>query len=380
MTELTTNQTFALLDSEYYTSDEIFKKEYERIFSRQWFYACHLSQIPSRGSFVRVPFAGEDIVVVRGEGDAVHANLNVCRHRGFKLCEEPSGRVRGGFTCGYHQWRYKLDGSLSNVPLMKDGEFFDFTDYGLQTAQVEVWHGLVFVNLSPGEVQPLAAELEAYEAVAARYAPERTTLAAEKQYELAANWKVAAENSLECYHCPGTHKTLCKVVDVAGLQADLREWLVDGNENAEHGASGMRIQEGMQTLSVDGTLITDKLLGDMGPEDVGRSVSGGVTIMPNLFYAVFYIDHWWTLTFRPVTATTCVVLYQWFVREDAEAGVDYDVGKLIAVGHVTQTEDNELIERTQRGVESRYFTPGPLSVDLEAALHDFVTNYQKHMA
>ena len=115
-----------------------------------------------------------------------------------------------------------------------------------------------------------------------------------------------------CYHCPGVHATLCKVVDVAGLQADLRDWLVEDGEEAQQGMSGMRIQAGMHTLSSDGTLITEKLLGTNGP---AGAVSGGITIMPNLiFYAVFYI------------------------------------------------------ERTQRGVASRHFTPGPLSADLEAAL------------
>ena len=379
MSELKTEPaTFRLLEREYYTSEEVFATEWERIFSREWFYACHVSQLPTKGSFIKFPFAGEEIVVVRGEGDAVHAHLNVCRHRGFRLCDEPSGKVRGGFVCGYHQWRFALDGALKNVPQMKDGEYFDFADYGLRTAQVEVWHGMVFLNLSKDEVEPIGNELAAFEAIVSKYEPENTKVAHEKNYEIAANWKVAAENSLECYHCPGTHALLCKVVDVEGLQADLREWISDGDE-PEGGASGMRIQAGMQTLSADGTLITDKLLGSCGPEDVAGATSGGVTIMPNLFYAVFYVDHWWTLTFRPLTPTTCVVHDQWFVRADAEAGVDFEVDKLVQIGDVTQSEDNVLIERTQRGIGSAYFTPGPLSEDLERALHDFVSNYSKHM-
>lgn len=380
MSDPTAKRTFALLESEYYTSDEIFAREFERIFAQEWFYACHVSQLPSKGSFIRFPFAGEEIVVVRGEGDAIHAHLNVCRHRGFRLCDESSGRVRGGFTCPYHQWRFDFDGSLSRVPQMSDGEYFDYGDYGLRTAHVELWHGMVFVNLRAGAVEPLRDQLRAYDGVVSKYAPEQTKMIHENQYVLAANWKVAAENSLECYHCPGTHAALCRVVDVAALQADLREWISDPDVEADGGASGMRIQPGMATLSSDGTLITEKLLGGWGPEDVGDSVSGGVTIMPNLFYAVFYIDHWWTLTFRPLTSTTCVVLYQWFVRHDAEPGIDFDVDRLIHMGHVTQSEDNALIERTQRGIESKYYMPGPLSVDLEAALHDFVTNYLKHMA
>src|SRR5438128_12610950 len=131
MSDLTTERTtFQLLDGEYYTSEEIFAREYDRIFSKEWFYACHLSQVPSKGSFLKVSYAGEEVVVVRGEGDAVHANLNVCRHRGFRLCEDTAGKVRRGFTCSYHQWRYNLDGTLASVPQMKDGEYFDFKNFG----------------------------------------------------------------------------------------------------------------------------------------------------------------------------------------------------------------------------------------------------------
>ena len=379
LTELTVPRTFTLLGSEYYTSTEIFAREFDRIFSRQWFYAGHVSQLRSKGSFFRFAFGGEEIVVVRGEGDQIHAHLNVCRHRGFRLCEGSEGKVRGGFVCPYHQWKFGFDGSLTNVPQMSDGEYFDFADYGLRTAHVEVWHGLIFLNLHDGPVSPLRDQLGSYEQVVSQYEPERTKMVHEKVYGLDANWKVAAENSLECYHCPGTHALLCQVVDVAGLQADLREWITDPDAAADGGDKGMRIQQGMETLSADGKLITGKLLGHWRQEDVLGSHSGGVTLMPNLFYGVFYVDHWWALTFRPLTPTTCAVVYQWFVREDAEVGVDFDVDRLIEVGDITQSEDNVLIERTQRGVESKYFVPGPLSTDLEAALHDFVTNYLAHM-
>lgn len=374
--------SFSLLGGEYYTSEAIFAKEFDRIFSADWVYACHVSQLPSKGSFIKVEHGGEEIIVVRGANDAIYANLNVCRHRGFRLCAEDEGKVRA-LVCPYHQWRYDLDGSLTGVPQMKDGEYFDYKDYGLKTALVEVWQGMVFFNLNPEPTDTLADRLADFESGVAKFAPVGTKLAHETRFDLAANWKIAAENSLECYHCAGTHPTLCKVVDIAGLQADLRQWLGDDDSEVEgavdHGMGGMRIQPGMKTLSVDGSLITEKLLGDHGPDDIDKGVSSGVTVVPNLFYSVYYVDHWWTLTFRPISATRTIVQYQWFVREDAVEGVDYDVEKLIQVGHITQTEDNDLIEKTQAGVGSRYFTPGPIGSDVERALHDFVQNYKTFM-
>ncbi|MEO6512596.1 MAG: aromatic ring-hydroxylating dioxygenase subunit alpha [Nocardioides sp.] len=374
-----TKTTFELLTNDYYTSEEIFAREYERIYSQDWVFAGHVSQFPAKGSFIKLEHGGEEVIVVRGAGEEFFAHLNVCRHRGFRLCEESSGKVRA-FVCGYHQWRYDLDGSLRGVPQMKDGEYFDYADFPLRTARVEVWHGMVFVNLKEGEVESLGARLRGFDALVDRFAPEGTKLAHEEVYTLRANWKIAAENALECYHCPGTHRSLCAVVDVAGLQADLGDWLADedGDGPSDLGYSGMRLLEGMKSLSADGSLVTEKLLGSCTEADHGTS--GGVMVVPNFFYAAFYVDHWWTLAIRPISALETRIAYTWYVREDAVEGEDYDVQKLIEVGHTTQTEDNVLIERTQRGVDSRYFVPGPIGSDVEPALHDFVSNYLKFMA
>jgi Rieske 2Fe-2S family protein len=369
---------FELLAGDYYTSEEIFAKEYDRIYSRDWVYAGHVSQFPRTGSFLKVEYGGEQVVVVRGEGDAFHAHLNVCRHRGYRLCEAESGRVRA-FVCPYHQWRYDLDGTLARAPQMPDGEYFDYRDYSLRTAQVEVWNSMVFVNLGEGPVQSMQDRLQAFDEMVAKFQPAGTTLAHEEKYLLAGNWKVVVENALECYHCPGTHKSLCAVVDVDGLQADLREWLADegGDGPTDLGQSGMRLKPGMKSLSADGSLITDKLLGGCTEEDYG--ISGGVMVVPNFFYAAFYVDHWWTIAIRPISARKTRLVYSWFVRQDAVEGVDFDVARLIDVGHTTQSEDNALIERTQSGLESRYFEPGPIGSDIEPALHDFVANYRKFM-
>lgn len=374
-------KTFVLLDRDYYTSEEIFAREYEHIYSREWIYAGHVSQLPRKGSYFKIDYGGEEIVVVRGEGDQIHAHLNVCRHRGFRLCAEETGKVRA-FVCPYHQWRFDLDGTLRNVPQMPDGEYFDYKDFPLRTAQVEVWHGLIFVNLSTDSVEPLAGQLAAFDNMVDKFAPERTKLVHEKKYTLDANWKVAVENALECYHCAGVHRMLCAVVDVPGLIADLKEWLADddGDGPTDLGQSGMRIQEGMQTLSSDGKLITSKLLGSHTQADVDSSVSGGVMIVPNFAYAAFYIDHWWTIAIRPISAHRTELIYSWFVREDAVEGEDFDMERLYEVGHITQSEDNALIERTQQGIDSRYFTPGPIGADVEPALHDFVANYLKFLA
>ena len=371
---------FFLSGADHYRSEKIFDVEFEKVYSRDWIYAAHVSQLPNKGDYLKFGFAGEEIVVVRGEGNQFFANLNVCAHRGYRLCSEARGNVRA-FVCGYHQWSFNLDGSLKRVPQMLDGEYFDYCKHGLKTAQVEVWNGMIFIHLGSGAAETLHPRLAPTMAAVQRFAPERTRLAHEKNYAIAGNWKIVVENAMECYHCAGNHPSLCSVIDVPGLIADLKLWLDDqggGNDNAL-AAGGMRVKKGMKTMSPDGDLICGKLLGNLTAEDAAIGITAGVMVIPNFFVGMFYVDHWWTIAIRPKSATETELLYQWFVRDDAVEGEDYDVQRLIEVADNTQTEDNVLIERTQRGVNSRYYVPGPIGSDVEPALYDVLLNYKKFM-
>ena len=73
-----------------------------------------------------------------------------------------------------------------------------------------------------------------------------------------------------------------------------------------------------------------------------------IMFVPNFAYAAFYVDHWWTVSVRPISAHRTEFVYSWFVRDDAVEGEDFDVERLVEVGHITQSEDNALIERTRR--------------------------------
>lgn len=382
MTDVPTlnNDLAFTLPRDHYVSEEHFAKERAAIFNADWVYAGHVSQIPRKGDYVKIDYAGEEVVVVRGADDAVYANLNVCRHRGYRLCKEKAGHV-SAFVCGYHQWRYALDGALEKAPMSRDGDTFDYADYGLQTAKVMVWNSLIFVHLSEGDVATLTDRLEAFAPVAAQFNPAGTTLVHEEVYEIDGNWKVVVDNAMECYHCAATHsRSLCTVIDVPRLMNDLTDWLaVEGDQSANLGLGGMHVKPGAKTMSPDGTLICKKLLGTCTAADADAGITGGIMLIPNFMYAAFYVDHWWTISIRPRSSRRTQLLYSFFVRSDAEAGKDYDLNKLIAVGHNTQLEDNVLIERTQAGIESLRYQPGPLAPYAEAGLIDFLTRYRALM-
>jgi Rieske 2Fe-2S family protein len=271
-----------------------------------------------------------------------------------------------------------LDGTLKNAPQMKDGEYFDYRDYSLKTAHADVWNGMVFVNLSDGPVEPLAERMSAFDGLAAKFDPAGAKFVHEERYLVNGNWKITAENGLECYHCRSNHQALCAVLDVQALQGDFGEWMTndDARGLGELG-QGQALRPGMITMSRDGSLICNKLLGECTREDFG--IDGGIMMLPNPMYAGFYVDHFWSIGFYPISPRATEVVYSWFVHRDAVEGDDFELEELIDVGRTTQVEDNDLIERTQSGVESRHFVPGPIGADVEPALTEFKANYLKHM-
>ncbi|MCH5375949.1 MAG: Rieske (2Fe-2S) protein [Planctomycetes bacterium] len=161
------------LSREFYTDPEIYERDVERIFLRSWQYAGHQSEIPNPGDWFLFEFAGESVIIARTlEGD-ITALLNVCRHRGSRVCVENSGCAKR-LICRYHGWTYDLDGSLVGASRM--GDEFDTSGIGLKRLHVELLDGMIFVNFAdrPAAFAPvrdgLAECLQPYELQNARVA------------------------------------------------------------------------------------------------------------------------------------------------------------------------------------------------------------------
>jgi phenylpropionate dioxygenase-like ring-hydroxylating dioxygenase large terminal subunit len=183
----------------WYTDPEILRREQERIFRRSWHYAGHVGQLPETGSRFAARAGDVPVLVVRDEAGEVRAFLNVCRHRGSVLVED-EGR---GTTiqCPYHAWTYGLDGSLRAAPRSDEG--LEREDLGLVPVSVATWGPLVFVNPDPEPAPFEPPDL----------AVDSLRFHVRVPYELEANWKIATENYLECYHCPVAHKSFSARVE-----------------------------------------------------------------------------------------------------------------------------------------------------------------------
>ena len=127
-----------------YRSPAFFELEVERIFTREWFCLGHVCDIPEKGDYRCVDFAGEPLVMVRDMNNEIHVMSRVCRHKWMEIVQD-SGNI-GSFTCPYHGWTYNLDGSLRGAPYMQNCDLFNKGEIYLPALKVEIWEGFVWAN------------------------------------------------------------------------------------------------------------------------------------------------------------------------------------------------------------------------------------------
>ena len=114
--------------------------------------------------------------------------------------------------------------------------------------------------------------------------------------------------------------------------------------------------EGYKTGSRHGEPVAP-LLGDLKDYDGGAS---DFVLGPFSFFLA-YSDHVVGYVFSPVDHKNCQCKIYWFVRSDAVEGSDYDLDELMWLWDITTYADEEIIANNWKGVNSRYYRPGPFS-------------------
>lgn len=374
----------------FYTDQAIFERDMERIIAHYWQFAGHTARIPNTGDYFLFKVANEEIIISRGRDGEVYALANVCRHRGSRVCLHEEGNAKS-FVCPYHAWVYGPDGALLNAKTMPPD--FDRTDYGLKRLPVKLIDGLIYINLSddPAPFDHIVEEAKTY---FKPYRLEDTKIAHREVWTVRANWKLVWENFSECYHCGASHPEYCSVMahalgETTGSERTKQEYadyseqwqqemerrgllsksrLREGGERI-HSCNRHPIKPGSLTQSPDGQPIAP-LLGDMTDYDGGITV---LSIYPGHFVTAAS-DHVVAFRFSPEEAMKTEVELIWLVRNDAQAGIDYDVDRLTWVWKMTTDQDKQIVDDNQVGVNSRYYRPGPYS-DSEVGVKRFIAWY-----
>ncbi len=361
------------LSRPFYHDQDIYERDLERVFRRHWHCIAHESVIPNANDFEVFRMADEQVILTRHADGSIHALLNVCRHRGAEVCTKDKGNARV-FVCPYHAWTYSNDGALRAARLMP--KEFKREDHGLKKLHVRVVEGLVFVSFA--KVPLDFAEVEhLLHATCGQYGWGNAKVAHRESYAVSANWKLAVENYVECYHCGPAHPEYSQthaleqplhMIEAMNEAMEERtcalgievgsgnHWQTsEGGKEAIH-AFRYALYDGVKSGSEDGAAVAP-LMGRFTDFD------GGVTSihLGGTTFLVCYPDHGMIYRFIPKTAETCEMELIWLVDGKAEAGRDYDLDRLTWLWKVTTDEDKAIIEHTARGVRSHYFEPGPIA-------------------
>jgi phenylpropionate dioxygenase-like ring-hydroxylating dioxygenase large terminal subunit len=383
------------LEQAFYISADVYEFEARGWLAQQWYVLAHCSELPQTGSFIVRDLLGESLILVRDTTGALHGFYNVCAHRGSRVCDK-DGRANA-FTCPYHAWTYRLDGSLRGAPALPAGT--DIKSLGLRPVPVREIGGIVLASLcgNPLDLVPVQDELEP----GLRYhgIPE-ARIAARRRYPTRGNWKLVMENFRECYHCYPSHPEYCTVMKhVSAIarqsstgaqdwQRTVEEWLkneadpssplgrktFEFSSKARHyAASRALIGGGRKTQSQDGQAVAP-LMGQL------QGFDGGVSYFAcePFVYVAAPNDHAVMFQFLPTGPQDTDVVVSWLVNGAAsEAAVD--IQRMIWLWDVTTMQDKVLIERNAAGVLSRAYAPGPYSA-LEKQTSDFVGRYLRELS
>jgi choline monooxygenase len=316
----------------WYSDADVWSLEQERVFARTWQYVGHAGLVARTGDFFTARAGRVPVVVARAKDGDTRAFVNVCRHRGSTIVEGAGNRKT--LQCPYHAWTYGLDGRLRAAPRAD----LDVDGIALQPVRLERWGPFLFVNVDadadplretlgdvPGQVEELGLDVDSLR------------FHHRAEWSVAANWKVVAENFLECYHCAVAHPEFSALVDVS--------------------PDAYRLEVGRLHST------------QLGPARDGARRSQFHFVWPNIGINVF-----------PGEANLSIGPFVPAAPERTDRFLDYFFGadvpeswiaELLELDDVVGRQDGELVERVQTGVSSRALESGVLLGDAEKLVAHF---------
>ncbi|HWN08855.1 MAG TPA: SRPBCC family protein [Pyrinomonadaceae bacterium] len=341
------------IPSSWYVDERIHALELQTVFAQSWQFAARTDQVERPGAYVTTEIGGEPLVVVRGRDNLLRAFFNVCGHHAAAIMTEPEGTANY-LRCPYHGWTYSLEGELKGTPDFAGVCSFEREGNGLLPVETVVWEKWVFVKVDRSTEQSQGAHAlnESFPSAELDSQIRSLDLARlhwleRRRYMFDCNWKVFVDNYLDGgYHVPQLHKGLDSVLDY-------RNYTIETGE-------GFCLQSS--------PVVTE------GAEPETGAVRGGDRALYYWLYPNFMIN-WYdgvmdTNSVIPHGVDKTEVIFDFYFEDLSEAARQRNRASM-EVGQRIQHEDEDICRSVQRGLNSRAYNAGRLSVRREAGEHLF---------
>jgi phenylpropionate dioxygenase-like ring-hydroxylating dioxygenase large terminal subunit len=330
----------------WYLDLRIAELEARTVFRRNWLCAGRAEQVEKSGQYVTFEVAREPLVVVRGGDGILRGFFNVCRHHAAAVLTEEAGQA-DKLRCPYHGWTYSLEGELKGTPDFAGVCNFDRSTMGLVPVSAATQEKWVFIKLdseNPSLGHYLGTELIAQ---LRSLHLENFQWFERRRYTLECNWKVFVDNYLDGgYHVPHVHRALDTVLDYTKYTIEPGERFC------------------LQSSSASG--------GDANAEIAAVRKSERA-----LYYWIYpnFMINWYegvmdTNLVLPRGVDRTEVIFDFYFT-DISPGARGRNETSIRVAEAIQQEDAAICKSVQRGLQSRAYTAGRLSVRREAGEHLF---------
>jgi choline monooxygenase len=330
----------------WYTDARIAELELQNVFSRTWQSVGRAAQVEKPGQYVTATVAGEPIVAVCGSDGNLRAFYNVCRHHAMTVMNEPCGQAQH-MRCPYHGWTYNLEGELRGMTEFEGVCNFDRAQNGLVPVRVETWENFIFVNLDP-HAAPLRDFLGALVGLAKPLNFGGLQFVERRSYIQQCNWKVYVDNFLDGgYHVPHMHKGLNSVLDYTN-------YTIENVDRCCVQSSPVAVDKSSEA-SAAATRKGDRAY--------------YFWQYPN-FMLNWYEGYLDTNLVIPLGVDRCEVIFDFYFGDTSEAQMPY-IRESMGVSERVQQEDIVICDGVQRGLSSRAYQAGRLSVRREAGEHLF---------
>lgn len=336
------------LPTTFYKDEGLFEESKDKIFTRTWQCIGLNSLTPQAGTvqpFVMLNgFLGEPLLLSRDEEDKLHCLSNVCTHRGNLMVHE-AGACRD-LVCRYHGRRFDLKGKFKSMPEFKEAQNFPSDEDNLPSLPIHHLGDLLFTSIDPVAdfeqvFAPVRERVGWMPLESFQYAAEHSQI-----YEVNAHWALYVDNYLEGFHLPFVHPGLSKSLSYKDYGYEINEYC--------------NLQLG---IGQDHETVFDL---PEGHPDYGKNIRAFYFwVFPNIMLNYYP----WGLSLNliePITPTHTRIRFETFLWK--EELFDPRSQELL---HMTEMEDEEIVEAVQAGVRSRLYKKGRFSPKMEPAVHHF---------